>query len=73
MKLRDWLAAGAMTPDEMAKRIDVTGEAVRRYCSGARMPKPEIARRIYEVTGGEVTVQDLHEQRLAFLGAVEAV
>jgi DNA-binding transcriptional regulator YdaS (Cro superfamily) len=69
MKLGDWLAAGGLSPEKFAKEIGVSGEAVRRYRVGARMPGPEIAQRIYLATRGEVTVQDLHEQCLAFLSA----
>lgn len=69
MKLHDWMAGVAKTPEELAKIIGVTGEAVRRYRSGARMPRPEIVKRIQEVTGGQVTAHDLHEQRIAFLAS----
>lgn len=69
MKLTDWLAAGGLSPEKFAKEIGVTGEAVRRYRTGARMPGPEIAQKIYLATQGEVTVQDLHEQCLSFLAA----
>lgn len=72
MKLHDWMVGVAKTPEELARAIGVTGEAVRRYRSGARMPRPEITRRIHEVTGGAVTAQDLHEQRLEFLNNVLA-
>lgn len=67
MKLNDWMARVAQTPDQIAATLGVTGEAVRRYARGARMPRPEICRRIHDLTGGAVTAQDLHEQRLQFL------
>lgn len=72
MKLHDWMARVAKTPDQVAETLGVTGEAVRRYARGARMPRPEICRRIHELTSGAVTAQDLHEQRLEFLSTAEA-
>lgn len=72
MKLSDWMAGAAKTPNELAVLIGTTGEAVRRYCSGARMPRPEIVRRIHEITGGQVTAHDLHEQRLEFINTKAA-
>jgi hypothetical protein len=47
----------------------VTGAAVLLWRIGARMPLPEICERILDVTEGLVTVQDLHETRLAYLRA----
>lgn len=72
MKLHDWMARVAKTPDEIAEVLDVTGEAVRRYARGARMPRPEICKRIHELTGGAVTAQDLYERRLEFLNSATA-
>ena len=67
MKLADWMAAGALTPEQLAKELGVTGEAVRRYRAGARMPRVEQIAKIHELSGGLVTAQDFHEQRLAYL------
>lgn len=70
MKLGDWMAAGAVTPEGLASQLGVTGEAVRRYRTGARMPRPAIVHRIHEISGGHVTAHDLHEQRLSFLNNI---
>lgn len=67
MKLTDWMTSRALSPDDLAKQIGVTAEAVRRYRTGSRMPEPLIAEKIVEVTKGKVTVQDLHDARMAFL------
>ena len=68
MKLRAFMTEQQLSPAAFARILgDVSGEAVRLWASGRRMPEPEIAQRIVEATGGTVTVQDLHDTRLQFL------
>lgn len=68
MNLKSYMDANSINGERMAEIIgDVTGAAVRLWMTGARMPTAEIAERIVNVTGGVVTVQDMHEARLAFL------
>ena len=69
MQLPDWLKKENLTPEAFGERLGVKGMTIRRYCSGGRMPKPEICRQIVDATGGEVTVQDLHD---CYLLGVEA-
>lgn len=68
MKLLVFISSHQLTPAAFARLLgNVSGEAVRLWASGRRMPEPETAQRIVEATGGAVTVQDLHETRLQFL------
>ena len=68
MNLKSYMEDRPINGEKMAELIgDVTGAAVRLWMTGARMPSAEIAERIVEVTGGEVTVQDMHETRMAFI------
>lgn len=68
MKLKDFMEAKHLTAADFARLLgDVTGEAVRLWATGRRMPEPLIAEKIVEVTKGKVTVQDLHDARMAFL------
>ena len=46
---------------EFARLIGVSGEAVRRYREGARIPSAEVMRRIVRVTGGAVQPNDFYE------------
>jgi DNA-binding transcriptional regulator YdaS (Cro superfamily) len=70
MDLKSHMAKSELTGEAMAELIGgVTGAAVRLWMAGARMPSPEIAERIVEVTGGKVTVQDMHETRLEYTRA----
>lgn len=67
MTLDQWMKEQGLTPEKVGVEIGTTGESVRRYRSGSRMPEPEIVERIFVVTNGAVTVQDLHDTRLTFL------
>lgn len=73
MQLKPYMDSLGITCAAMAKKISegdgpaCTGEAVRRWSTGQRMPSPEFAERIVEVTGGAVTIRDLHDCRLAAL------
>lgn len=70
MRLSQWLEQNQISTTELANRIGgVTPEAVRLWADGARMPETKNVLRIEDVTGGEVTVRDLHEARAEKLGA----
>lgn len=56
-----------MTDAELGETLGCSAGSVRKWRFGERMPEPEIAQRIVEVTEGAVSVQDMHETRLAFL------
>lgn len=67
MTLDKWIKESKRSAADLAKAIGVTPEAVRRYVQGLRMPPPIVAQRIVEQTNGQVSIQDLHETRLAYL------
>jgi DNA-binding transcriptional regulator YdaS (Cro superfamily) len=69
MTLDQWLTEHNVSSQEFGRRVDVTGEAVRRWRSGERMPEPEMVETINSETNGQVSIADLHEMRLAFLRA----
>ncbi len=70
MDLKTYMDDRSLTGEKMAEIIgDVTGAAVLNWKLGSRMPSPKIAERIFEVTEGAVTVQDMHDTRLAFVRA----
>lgn len=72
MTLDQFLRSSKFSVEEFALKIGVTSEAVRRYRSGRRMPEPLIAQRIVDASKGRVTIQDLHEVRVAHLRSTEA-
>lgn len=59
MQLRDYIAQGGISAAELASRLGVTREAIRRYATGERMPRRDMIRQIVEITGGQVTADDL--------------
>lgn len=67
MNLDDWMNKNAVSSEDLGKTIGFTGQAVRRYRTGERMPDAETSHKIWLATSGLVTVQDLHETRLAFV------
>jgi len=58
MTLSQYLRETGETGTQFAKRIGVAQATVHRYCSGVRIPRPEILQRIQAETGGQVTPND---------------
>lgn len=61
MKLGVWLDREGLTAAAFAARIDRTGESVRRYVAGVRIPDRDTMPLIIEHTGGEVMPNDFFE------------
>jgi transcriptional regulator with XRE-family HTH domain len=58
MKLIDYLERTSTSRHEFAKTIGVSGETVRRYIAGTRIPEKEKMEKIAEATGNAVTAND---------------
>jgi len=58
MKLDEWMKAKNLTDMAMSKLINTSRSTVTMYRQGHRVPKPDIARRIYQVTNRKVTPSD---------------
>lgn len=69
MKLRHWLKERRIKAEQFGRTLDTTGQAVRRYASGERMPDAIMVEKIVAATKGEVSVTDLHEARLEYMNA----
>ena len=65
MKLSDWLKASDMSAEAFGRKIERTGEAVRLWSAGKRMPGPLVAQKIFHATDGDVTIQDMHDAWIA--------
>ena len=62
MKLSDFMAARGLPDAEFARLIGVGSRmAVMRYRRGERIPRPEVMRRIVEVTNGAVGPADFYD------------
>jgi transcriptional regulator with XRE-family HTH domain len=54
MKLRTYREENGLTLAQMADKVGVSEVSMSRYERGDRMPRPEVMRKIGEVTGGAV-------------------
>lgn len=59
MDLRQYMKAGAIKLHIASAELNVSMGALSRYASGQRVPRPAIARRIIEWSGGKITAEDL--------------
>jgi len=65
MRLSAWLLDQGLSHSAFARLVGgVSTEAVRLWAGGKRMPGTEHVERIEELTGGAVTVGDLHDARV---------
>lgn len=61
MKLSEFMAERSIPDAEFARLIGVSSRmAVMRYRRGERIPRPEVMRRIVEVTNGAVGPADFY-------------
>lgn len=61
MKLNRYLQLTATDDEAFASSIGMSVSGLRKLKSGERIPRPHTMRRIYEVTGGDVTANDFYE------------
>lgn len=59
MTLHDYLKQNNLTAQQFAPLIGVKWAAIYRYISGVRIPTKPIMKKIFEVTGGAVTPNDI--------------
>jgi hypothetical protein len=71
MTLDEWMTKSSISAEDFGKWLECSGQAVRRYRSGERSPDALMSERIVMATDGQVTVQDMHNTRLAFLSSTE--
>lgn len=55
---------------EAAAQIGITTRSLYSYMQGERIPRPSIAKKIFNWSGGEVTANDHHIAYEAFHGKV---
>lgn len=73
MTLDEWLSSKNLNSESFGRLLKVTGQAVRRYRTGERMPDADTCERIFGLTDGNVTVADIHAARIKWLRAQPAV
>ncbi len=67
MDLASWLTEQNKKAEQFGRELGVSGQAVRRWCSGERMPDATTIESIRTATNDQVTVQDLHATRLQYV------
>lgn len=60
MTLEKWMRKKKLTDLEMANLIECSRSAITMYRLGQRIPRPQLAKRIAEVTKGSVTPNDFY-------------
>lgn len=61
MHLREWRKARDLTAAMLAEQLGMTQPTLTRIERGETWPNPETIEKIFDVTGGEVTVADLSD------------
>jgi hypothetical protein len=74
MNIRDWRISEKLTVPAILARLDlqVTERTWHRMERGQTPVDADVVERIVAMTGGAVTVQDMHDLRLEFLKGVAA-
>lgn len=58
MTLADYLTKHGLTHGQFAELIGCEQPTVTRFVGGKRIPSPELMRKIFSETGGDVTAND---------------
>jgi len=61
MLFGEWIATTGLTRADAAELLETTPATITYYCQGKHRPRAAMTARIYEVTGGNVSVADLHQ------------
>lgn len=65
MTLSEWANKQGMTHPQLAERLGVPVETVRKWLRGERIPRPTSMARISEATGGLVGPADFYQAETA--------
>jgi len=60
VRLSDYLTAQKLPFADFGHRVGVTGESVRLWVHGKRVPRPDVMARIVDATGGAVQPGDFY-------------
>tara|TARA_R100000700_G_scaffold20517_1_gene27260 strand:- start:3060 stop:3269 length:210 start_codon:yes stop_codon:yes gene_type:complete len=60
MLFSEWIDKRGLTRAKAAELLGVTATAITHWYAGRHRPGPRMTARIYEVSNGRVTVNDLH-------------
>lgn len=63
MHLRDYLMLTGIKQRHFAKLLGISDKTLHNYLVGYRNPTEELAKKIESMTGGIVTVRDMHPRK----------
>lgn len=69
MTLDQWMTDASLSAESVGKKMNLSGQAIRRYRSGERMPDAQTIEAIKALSGGLVDVRDFHDAHLKFISA----
>jgi transcriptional regulator with XRE-family HTH domain len=61
MKLSEFMSARELSEAQLGRLLGVGQATVNRYARGERIPRPDVMRRIVEVTEGQVGPADFYD------------
>ncbi len=61
MKLDEWLLKAQMTQTDLAAALNVYPSQVHNILKGRHQPKPDMAKRIRQITNFSVTLDDIYD------------
>ncbi len=61
MKLRDFMSVRELSEAQLGRLLGIGQATVNRYVRGERIPRPDLMRRIVEVTEGQVGPADFYD------------
>ena len=59
MNLKLWQLKNKVTDTQLSRLVGIHQSMICHYHAGRRRPSPEVALRIEEATGGEVTLREI--------------
>ena len=66
MRFKIWKVANNLGRVELARQLRMSIQALDRIMSGKSWPRSESAEKIFEITEGQVTIEDLYEEWLLY-------
>jgi len=63
MRLAEYMQQAGLKDAGLAEVLGVRVQSIARYRTGQRVPRPDVMRRIVEITGGAVRPDDFYLQR----------
>lgn len=61
MKLNEWRKENGYSIEKLARKLDLSSVTARKICIDGDFKTTKIIRKVYEFTGGEVTLNDMIE------------